>query len=69
MGYGITINQGAFVGDIASSTTNALLSFSSPAYILIGVLLAFMIMEAIIGFFGGRQQGKAVDNLPSTPLE
>jgi len=51
MGYGITINSGALASDIASSTTNALAAFSSPAYIIIGVLLAFLMIDLAIGWF------------------
>lgn len=61
MGYGISINAGAFVGDIASSTTNALAAFSGPVYILLGVLLAFFIIELIIGFFHPKS-ANSVDN-------
>jgi hypothetical protein len=51
MGYGITVDSGALAGDIASSTTNALAAFSSPAYIILGVMLAFFMLELAIGLF------------------
>jgi len=63
MGYAININSGALFTDIASSTTNALGSFSGPAIVIMGVLLAFLVVESIIGLFRKRDRvDNSVDN-------
>ena len=43
-----------FTGNLASSTTSFLAGFSSPVYIILGILLAMLVAELLINVLGKK---------------
>lgn len=51
MSYNLPINPNSVVDQVASSTTNMLATFSLFAALIIGIPLAFWLLEILIGYF------------------
>jgi hypothetical protein len=61
----VTLPAGA-VGDLASSTSSAISSFAGPAVLIMGLLLAFFVLELVINGFATRSTTSTA-GVESTP--